>query len=250
MKTINTLIIAAAIVAGNYLNAQTTGTIKGSVTADNGPALFMATVKLYDDTIYVSGVATDDKGGFSFYHLVPGDYNMEISYVGYQLKKISKINVDPSQIAYIHTRLLPSDNTLKTAEITETYEPTIVNPTYTTMTAIRLEQIENMPVTKGDIVGIITALTPATLPTDDGNDFHVRGSRSGTNLYIVDGNKVMGSPDVPGLSIGGMEVLTGGIPAEYGDFTGGVVIINTKEYKWEMRRKEMAKRAREEKNKN
>lgn len=245
MKTIKTLTLAILIIACNYVIAQT-ATIKGTVTDKNGPALYMATVKLYDDTVYVAGVPTDEKGNYSFSHLVPGDYNLEVSYLGYQTKKIAKVKADPSQIAYVYISMLSSETELTTAVITETYEPTIVNPTYTTMTVIRLEQIENMPVQKGDIVGMIVALTPATLPSDDGRDFHVRGSRTGTNLYIVDGNKVMGSPDVPGMSINSIEVLTGGIPAEYGDCTGGVVIINTKEYKWEMRRKEMARRAREE----
>lgn len=230
----------------SYLSAQTTGMIKGTVTEKTGTVLYLATVKLFDDTTFVNGVVTDDKGNYSFNHLVPGDYNLEISYLGFHSKNVAKVNVDPSQIAYVNTSLIPSEHILKPYEVTERYEPTIVNPTYTTMTVIRLEQIENMPVSKGDIVGMIVALTPATLPTDDGRDFYIRGSRSGSNLYIIDGNKIMGSPEVPGMSIGSIEVLTGGIPAEYGDCTGGVIIINTKEYKWEMRRKEMAKRAREE----
>jgi hypothetical protein len=114
------------------------------------------------------------------------------------------------------------------------------------MTPIRIDQVENIPVSKGDIIGLITAVTPGVLATDDGKDLYVRGSRSGSTQYIVDGNKILGSPEVPGMGIAGIEVLTGGVPAEYGDCTGGIVIITTKEYKWEMRRKEMERRARKE----
>jgi outer membrane receptor protein involved in Fe transport len=35
---------------------------------------------------------------------------------------------------------------------------------------------------------------------------------------------------VPGSSIGGVTVYTGGIPAKYGDTTGGVIILETKSY--------------------
>jgi hypothetical protein len=247
MKTLKILLIGSLTVMVNYLTAQSTATIKGIISERSGSPLYMANVKLYDDTLFLRGMITDEKGNFIFKELTPGDYNIEISYIGLTTKKINKINADPFQIAYVNASLTPSENTLATTEVSATYERTIVNPIYTTMTAIRIDQIENIPATPGDIIGIITAVTPGVLPTDDGRDIYVRGSRSQSNLYIIDGNKVMGSPNVPGLGIASMEVLTGGIPAEYGDCTGGVVIINTKDYKWEMRRKEMARRAREEK---
>ncbi len=35
---------------------------------------------------------------------------------------------------------------------------------------------------------------------------------------------------VPGSSIGSLTVYVGGVPAKYGDVTGGVVVIETKSY--------------------
>ena len=35
---------------------------------------------------------------------------------------------------------------------------------------------------------------------------------------------------VPGVSIGALEAYTGGIPAKYGDTTGGVIVLETKSY--------------------
>jgi outer membrane receptor for ferrienterochelin and colicin len=89
-------------------------------------------------------------------------------------------------------------------------------------------------------------VTPSVLATPNGKGLYVRGSRSGATSYIVDGNKTMQVPNVPGLGIAEMEVLTGGIPAEYGDCTGGVVIITTKDYMWEASRKKIAKENKEE----
>jgi hypothetical protein len=245
MKTLKTILAASLIMIGDCLMSQSTGIIKGIVADEKGTLVYLANIKLFDDSLFVSGVTSDEKGNFTFKDLTPGEYNLEVSFIGLTTNRINKVKADPFQVAYVNTKLLPLGDTLKTVVVTATYETTAVNPIYTTMTAIRLDQIENIALGHGDIIGIITALTPAVLPAADGMDFHVRGSRVGSNLYIIDGNKIMGSPEVPGLFISSMEVLTGGIPAEYGDCTGGVVIINTKDYKTEMRRKEMARRERE-----
>jgi hypothetical protein len=47
---------------------------------------------------------------------------------------------------------------------------------------------------------------------------------------MIDGEKVIGSFDVPSQSVRGMTVYTGGVPACYGDFTGGLVMITTKSF--------------------
>jgi hypothetical protein len=36
--------------------------------------------------------------------------------------------------------------------------------------------------------------------------------------------------NIPGRAIGSIIAYSGGIPAKYGDFTGGVVVIETKSY--------------------
>jgi len=47
-------------------------------------------------------------------------------------------------------------------------------------------------------------------------------------VYIVDGMKIRGDLAVQMSTIQEMRVLIGGIPAEYGDILGGVVVIETK----------------------
>jgi hypothetical protein len=49
-------------------------------------------------------------------------------------------------------------------------------------------------------------------------------------LYIIDGVKVTGDPQVPQRGLEEIVVITGGIPAQYGDTTSGVVIITTKSF--------------------
>jgi outer membrane receptor protein involved in Fe transport len=59
----------------------------------------------------------------------------------------------------------------------------------------------------------------------------VRGSRPGSSSVYIDGMKVSDEMStLPSLGIGSMEIYTGGIPAKYGDVTGGVIMMTTKSY--------------------
>lgn len=53
-------------------------------------------------------------------------------------------------------------------------------------------------------------------------NLNIRGGRDDANIYFIDGVKVQGSHNVPKSAIKQVTVLTGGIPANYGDVTGGV----------------------------
>ncbi|MCE3280361.1 MAG: enterobactin receptor protein [Bacteroidetes bacterium] len=248
MKTLKHILAASLLMTCSCIIAQSTGIVRGTITDTDGAPLFGAQVRVLDDTTMITGAVTDFDGNYSIREITPGYYNLEISSLGKVKQRIKKVEIDPSQVAYVSVKLEGASYTLKTMEFVEkAFEKTIINPTYSTMTSIRLDQIEKMPVSKGDIIAIAVSVTPGVMATDDGKDLYVRGSRRGSTQYIIDGNKVLGSPETPGLGIAGMEVLTGGVPAEYGDCTGGIVIITTKEYKWEMRRKEMQRRDREEK---
>lgn len=77
-------------------------------------------------------------------------------------------------------------------------------------------------------INAVASITPGVYQQDEG-DFALsfRGAREGGTQYIVDGVKVRGNPNIPQAAIGRMEVYTGGTPAEFGDFTGGVINITT-----------------------
>jgi outer membrane receptor protein involved in Fe transport len=64
----------------------------------------------------------------------------------------------------------------------------------------------------------------------ENNQLIIRGSRAGDVIYYVDGVKMNTMQSIPGAAIGGMTVFTGGVPAKYGDTTGGVVVLETKSY--------------------
>lgn len=59
---------------------------------------------------------------------------------------------------------------------------------------------------------------------------HNRGARSDANIYFIDGVKVIGNLGIPHSAIQQINYYTGGLPANFGDVTGGVVDIRTTSY--------------------
>lgn len=66
----------------------------------------------------------------------------------------------------------------------------------------------------------------AYLNTTNVNQAYVRGARVDANSYYVDGIRVR-KIDVTQSMINTSQVITGGIPANYGDVTGGVISVTT-----------------------
>ena len=98
------------------------------------------------------------------------------------------------------------------------------------------EEIDKSPV-KFDIKGLVNSMSSEVRQTEDG-ELVFRGARKGDMIYMIDGVKTRDAGSVPGVSIGRMQVYTGGLPAKYGDTLGGVVVMESKSYfdlyrKWE-----------------
>lgn len=226
------LIISSTIIA------QSGGIIKGTVLNEKSSPLPFVAVAIMQDSVTLLTAQTDENGEFTVKEVTPGKYKIKTFYSGYNIQLLEKVSVNPNQVRYVEINMSLSLTDLPTIVVSTTFVDPTFNPTICTVTPITIDQIENSAVGKTDIIALILSVTPGVLPTDDGKDLYIRGSRRGSTAYYVDGNRTMEVPDIPGMGISRMEVLTGGVPAQYGDCTGGLVIITTKEYKWEMNRKQ------------
>lgn len=237
MKTIKTTLAFLALIISGTAAAQSSGIIKGSILDERGISMPYVPVALMQDSTIIASTLTDENGEYTMKQITPGNYNIKSIFTGYDIKLIKGVSINPNQTRYVNIRMAPAATILGIVVIEEKFVEPAFDAQFSTVTPISIDQIERGAVGKTDIVAMITMVTPNVLPTNDGKDVYIRGSRRGTTGYYVDGNKTMQVPDVPGMGIASMEVLTGGVPAEYGDCTGGLVIITTKEYKWEMARK-------------
>jgi hypothetical protein len=244
MKNYKTLSACIALLFTAGFSYAQTG-ISGAITDASGQELPFATVAILDDTTLVTGTTADEHGYFSLKQLTPGTYNVRVTNMTYKTRRIKNVEIEPNKMIKLNV-VMTLNNTLGVIEVATEYRKAVLDQEYSTITNISFDQIEHMPASKGDIIGMITAVTPGVMATPNGDDLYVRGSRAGTTAYYVDGMRTMAPAQVAGIGIADMQVLTGGMPAEYGDCTGGIVVITTKEYKWEQHKKEMRRKQREE----
>ena len=246
MKTIKFILALTAFSMTGLLSAQTNGSIKGNVVDEKGQPMPFVVVGVFQDSALISSPTTDMNGEFRVAEISPGKYYLKTSSMGYNIQLLNDVIINPKKATYVEFKMSLASKVLPPIIVSAKAHEDIIDRDFTTATPIRIDQIENSALGKTDIVALIVSVTPGVLPAEGNRDIHIRGSRVGTTGYIVDGMRTMDVPDVPGMGISGMEVLTGGIPAEFGDCTGGIVIITTKEYKWEASRKRIAQEAREE----
>lgn len=236
MKTFKKLVVIIFGIIAITAKSQSTGSIKGTITNEKNEPMPFVAIGLLEDSTIIKSSQTDINGDFTFRQITPGKYTVRIQMMGYKVKNVKGVEVVSGDIAYVYKTLKENYDTLNAVEVFEFWDRPIIESFFTSVKAIRIDQIEHNALPKNDIIGIVTTLSPSVIPTNDGKDIYVRGSRRGTTAYYIDGNKTFGPEMTAGMGIASMEVITGGVPAEYGDATGGFVIVNTKDYLWEMRR--------------
>ncbi|MGL5889607.1 MAG: carboxypeptidase regulatory-like domain-containing protein [Bacteroidia bacterium] len=230
MKTylLRLALLLPAFLFATLLNAQAdgSGTIKATVLDIDKQPLPGAIVRVLGTNI---GAATDMDGVVNLRAVSAGTYEVEVRMVGYKAYVKRGVVVSAGQTAYLSYPMQ-----LKTCDSCEyvvygEYTKGPVDKEYSTLTNITAEQIKVMAVSRGDVTGMVTNTCSSCSQTPSGG-LVMRGSRPGQSQMFVDGEKIYGSASVPGLAIGQITVLSGGIPAEYGDLSGGAIIVTTKDY--------------------
>jgi hypothetical protein len=80
-------IVAMLISAGLFAQTSIQGTVKD---AKSGEPLAFVTIALYQNGILKNGTETDVDGYYKISEIDPGPYDIEISYAGYEVKRISE----------------------------------------------------------------------------------------------------------------------------------------------------------------
>lgn len=190
-----------------------------------GEAIPFANVVAYQNGQQV-GVATTDMDGYAMIKpLAPGKYDVKGVYVGYKPKESKGVVVRESSTTQLPLDL---DNdggvTTDVVEVVAYQEPLIDGEMKSGGTVTR-EEYQNMA-TKN--INSVAATTAGVFQADEGSEINVRGGRSNNTTYFVDGVKVIGGAGVPQQGVEQIAVITGGLPASYGDATSGVISVTTR----------------------
>ena len=223
IKNIKLMAFMLFMIIGSVLNAQTGGSIKGKVfKADSTSAVPMATVKILINGEAI-GVKTDFNGKFKIDAIQPGKYTLIIESPIDGKTTIAGVQVSSDQITEVDGYL--------TSGVVGEVVPVIWRPkkiNINNVTKISSAELKNNINIQNPKQMLVSKSSEISMNQD--NQLIIRGSRPGDVIYYVDGVKQTNMQNLPGVAIGGMTVYTGGVPAKYGDTTGGVVILETKGY--------------------
>lgn len=201
---------------GQQLPGGLKGTVKDKVTKETIPFASVV-VKIGGEPI--ANTVTDMDGKYAISPIDPGNYEVEFSSMGMQTQNV-KITIGPRQTKILNFEMSGESEVLQDI-VLDGNKMIEVGKTSSITSA---EQIANLPTRDP---AAIAALTPGVQVGNDGQ-IRVRGARSSTNQTFIDGVKVRGSANIPREAIATQEVITGGLPANYGDVTGGVINTTTK----------------------
>jgi outer membrane receptor protein involved in Fe transport len=196
------------------------GTIKDS---KSGETLPFANVVVKQDGAVITGTTTDFDGKYIIKPLSPGRYVVEASFQGYAVQPVEGVIISPNKITTLDFSLTKEAELLGEVEVIEYVVP-LIDPDKQGKTTTQ-EEIQNIP--QRDVASIAST-SAGVYQSDDGAGINVRGSRSDATDVYIDGMKVIGSSALPQAGIDQMTIITGGLPAQYGDATGGIISITTR----------------------
>jgi len=222
------LLLSSAVLFIISVGFSQTGEIKGIVKDEKtGDPIFGAAVYIEIGGVKLGSV-TDPDGKYTIKPVSSGIHQVFLSVIGYQKKAIRNVNVYSNRISYVNADLVSSTITMDDFIVVEHIIP-LIDKDEPYVQIISAKTIADSPQKHNPIaiVGQIGGVTVA----ENGKDVYMRGSRPQSTQFITDGMKsITGGIGIPGLAIGSIKVYTGGVPAAYGDVTGGVIVVETKSY--------------------
>ena len=217
-------LIFAAVLAFGPLTAQVgSGTLKGEIMdLDASEPLPFASVVLFLNGNQVSGTNTDFDGKYTIKPVQPGTYDVLVSFVGYQSQKITGVKITANKIQFVNAEL-SAGVLMQEAEVVEYTVPLIDKDGGASGGTVTREDIDKMP---GRSAASIATTVAGVGTAGTGGGISIRGARPSSTWIYIDGIKVRGSSSLPKSAIEEVQVVTGGIPANIGDATGGVINIS------------------------
>ena len=226
------LVVALFLLAVGAVFAQgtQTGVLMGTVVSTDRQSIPGVTVNLQSVAMLgIRSVVTDANGGYIFKALPPGDYT-----ISYELSGFAKLE---KKVTVALGATVPLDVTLSVATVTENVQVTAEAPTPLSTTQVGANYKQDMVDTlaTGRTLQGVALLAPGlTGNTPNAGQVTIAGSFAYDNVFLLDGvdinDNLFGNANVLFIedALEETQILTSGISAEYGRFSGGVINAVTK----------------------
>ena len=206
-----------------------TGAIEGVITVKGTSETLPGVNVIIRGTTF--GASTDLDGFYRIDRIRPGEYTVEISYIGFERTILTGIRVE----AGLTTRL---DRAIAEVVITSDEEVVVVGeaPIFdveksNTSVTVTRSDIEAAPIRR-----IEDAVSLQAGVIRDPTGLYIKGGRANETGFVIDGVSAQDPLAGTGLgldlganSFSAVEVVTGGVGAEYGDVTSGVISVRTRD---------------------
>lgn len=210
--------LSVIILTGNILVAQSI--LKGKVTDASGASVQYLQIRLLNDGVPVGGTNTDDKGEYQIYGIFAGTYDLVVGGSGLCMNtsKYPKISIDGSSTVFKNVEF-ECKNEIGEVVIVDKQK---LFDEDNSRSAVKFSK-EDLGRQPGR--GIDNAIASSEgISKDAAGNMNVRGNRGDGQQTIVDGVRMRGSASVAMGGVEGVELIQGGIPAEFGDGTSFTVI--------------------------
>jgi hypothetical protein len=227
-----TVLLAIGLIAfAAGASAQTTtGTISGRVIDSQGLAVPGATVTATSTNLQgAREVVTSANGDYILTLLPPGAYTVAVALPGFQTQTRSVV-LAPTQVLPLEVTLDPAGLQTDVTVVGRTNDA--LTQTAQIATNFSQELMSTLPTSRD--LNAILLMAPNVHPTGPAGSFSFGGSVSYENLFLLNGVSI--NENIRGQAfdlyiedaIQETTVANGGVSAEFGRFSGGVVNVITK----------------------
>ena len=231
LRKLNFLLVSFLLTMSYSFGQTGLGTIKGTVTdSDTKEPVPFAKVILKQNGLIKGGANTDFDGKFQINSIGAGSYDVEVrnEVEGYQPLLLEGVIVSSEKITFLDKLEIGKAKDVQEIEevrVVAYKVPLIDKDGGASGATVTREDIAKLPVrSAAGVAGTVGGVQQS----EGSGAISVRGSRSDGTYFFIDGIKVRGSSNLPKSAIEEVTVITGGLPANYGDVTGGIISVTTR----------------------
>lgn len=221
----NLLLTIGLVLIANLAVFSQSGTLRGKVidktTKEEIP--FVNIIVELGGT-QAGGTTSDFDGNYTIKPISPGKYDLKATFVGFKPVLIRGLLIKSDQITFQNIEMESTMIEIQTFEVIDYKVPLIDKDKTSVGATVTSEEIAKMPNRSANAI----ATTVGGVFSADGERGSVRGQRSEGTVMYIDGIRVRGSSSLPESAIEQVSVILSGVPAQYGDATGGIINVTTK----------------------
>lgn len=217
-------LLLAILLSGVTFGQSNFGEIRGKVVDQKTKTpLDFVDILVKKDGISKGGGFTNETGNYTVKPLEPGEYTVTAKYLGYDDVSYTNVIVTANNITYLNVEMAQSGGEgLPEVKVTR-YKTALVEKDKN-QKSFSDKDLVKLP-TRG--YGAI-AQTSSAVNQTAGGGVSFLGQRTDATRVFIDGIPVIGSSALPQGAQSQIDIIQSGIPAQYGDFTGGAISITTK----------------------